>query len=60
VQNGLTLKSQSKYGKVLPKLLNRTSTIIYREIRYLPGKLGYTENQSDWAPSSFFIIGYIY
>jgi len=33
----------SKYDKVLLKLLNRSSTITYQEIKYLLGKLGYKE-----------------
>ena len=35
----------SKYDKVLLKLLNRSSTITYQEIKYLLGKLGYKETQ---------------
>ena len=35
----------SKYDKVLLKLLNRSSTITYQEIKFLRGKLGYKETQ---------------
>jgi hypothetical protein len=35
----------SKYDKLIVKLLNRSSTVTYQEIAYLPGKLGYEETQ---------------
>jgi len=42
----------SKYDKVLLKLLNRSSTITYQEIKYLLGKLGYKEIQKGKTSGS--------
>jgi len=42
----------SKYDKVLLKLLNRSSTITYQEIKYLLGKLGYKETQKGKTSGS--------
>jgi len=50
--NYLASIQMSKYNKVLLKLLNRSSTISYQEIKYLPGILGYKGTQKGQTSGS--------